>query len=109
MLEDETAYIECVKDGLNEAAVAGRLTDSILQHELSPLITRMRSAASTLSVLKRQRDSLAENLEDALALKQQRMRQPSDDGLVETACRDTIIPCVMGACAKQRAKPFDQG
>ncbi|KOS39279.1 hypothetical protein ACN38_g9889 [Penicillium nordicum] len=68
----------------------------------------MRSTASTLSILKRQRDLLVEDLEDAVESKRQRLHQPSDDGLLERAYRDTIIPRVMNASAKQRAKPFDQ-
>ncbi|KAJ5578387.1 uncharacterized protein N7459_007351 [Penicillium hispanicum] len=107
-LEDETAYIECVKNGLTEAAVAGRVKDPVLQSELAPLINRMRSTVSTLSILKRQRILLVEDLEDAVESKRQRLRRPSDDGLLERAYRDTIIPRVMNASAKQRAKPFDQ-
>lgn len=49
-LEDETAYIEYVKNGLTEAAVAGHLKDPVLQSELAPLINRMRSTASTLLI-----------------------------------------------------------
>lgn len=108
-LEDEAAYIECVKDGLDEAAVTGRTKDTDLQRELAPLANRMRSTTSTLSALKRQRNLLVEDLEDALALKRQRFRQPSDEGLLETAYADTIIPRVMNASAKQRGTPFAQG
>ncbi|KAJ5172130.1 hypothetical protein N7492_004723 [Penicillium capsulatum] len=107
-LENETTYIACVKEGLTEAALAGNLKDPVLQRELAPLISQMRSTASTLSILKRQRSFLVEDLEDAVASKRQRLRQPSDDGLLERAYRDTIIPRVMNASAKQRAKPFDQ-
>lgn len=41
--------------------------------------------------------------------RRQRLRQLSDDGLLERAYRDTIVPRVMRACAKKRAKSFDQG
>ncbi|KAJ5826325.1 hypothetical protein N7474_003463 [Penicillium riverlandense] len=107
-LEDEKAYLCCIREGLDDAKLAGLFTNASFQGQIGPCLTRFRSTASVLHILKRQRKMLEEDLEEEVALKRQRLCDPPDEGLLERAYRDTIIPRVMGASAKQGARPFKQ-
>lgn len=105
-LEDEKEYISCIKQGLDETSSSGLLTSDAFQTEIGPVLRRFRATSQTLDVLKRQRTLIEEDLE--VEVKRRRITGPSDDGLVERAYVDTIIPRVMGAAAKIREHAFDQ-
>ncbi|CAG8923374.1 unnamed protein product [Penicillium salamii] len=107
-LESETSYIAAIKAGLDEVSSKGVLTDMDYRKELAPYLIRIRSAKSTIRVLKRQRKALEADLTETMkAEKRPRTQPPSDDGLLERAYRDTIVSRVMRAEGKQRGKPFD--
>jgi hypothetical protein len=105
-LEDEMEYISCIKEGLDEISSPGLLNRDAYQTEIGPLLRRFRATSQTLDVVKRQRTLIEEDLE--VEVKRRRIAGPLDDGLVERAYVDTIIPRVMGAAAKIRKSPFDQ-
>ncbi|KUM56717.1 hypothetical protein ACN42_g10485 [Penicillium freii] len=105
-LEDEKEYISCIKQGLDEISSSGLLSSDAFQTEIGPVLRRFRETSQTLDVLKRQRTLIEEDLE--VEVKRRRITGPSDDGLVERAYVDTIIPRVMGAAAKIRKHAFDQ-
>ncbi|KAJ5920094.1 hypothetical protein N7516_010952 [Penicillium verrucosum] len=105
-LEDEKEYISCIKQGLDEISSSGLLSSDAFQTEIGPVLRRFRATSQTLDVVKRQRTLIEEDLE--VEVKRRRITGPSDDGLVERAYVDTIIPRVMGAAAKIRKHAFDQ-
>ena len=107
-LEDEKGYLLCWREGLDEAKEAGSLTTAAFHEEIQPFLTRFKRTVSTINVLKRQKKVLAEDLEEQIALKKQRVQDPPDEALLERAYRDTIIPRVMSASAKRPASAFDQ-
>jgi predicted transcriptional regulator len=103
-LEDETAHIAEIKAGLDEANANRSLKNTEYRLQLDPLTTRLRSATSTLRVLKRQRKALEEDLDDAVAVeKRRRQYGPPDEGLLERPYRDTIVIQVMKTDGKKQA------
>ncbi|KAJ5888350.1 hypothetical protein N7495_008391 [Penicillium taxi] len=110
-LEDEMSYITSVKAGLDEANNSEVINNIEYSQQIKPWIRKLRSKSSTLKVLKRQRNVLAEEIGDTMAVeikKRQRIDEPPDEGLLERAYRDTIIQRVMNATGKQTAQKFDQ-
>lgn len=105
-LEDEKEYISCIKEGLEEISSSGLLSSDAFQTEIDPVLRRFRATSQTLDVIKRQRTLIEEDLE--VEVKRRRITGPLDDGLVQRAYVDTIIPRVMGAAAKIRKHAFDQ-
>ncbi|KAJ5939216.1 hypothetical protein N7466_002350, partial [Penicillium verhagenii] len=105
-LQDEKEYIDCIKQGLEEGSSLGMIDKSVFQKEIEPVVKRFRMTSKTLDVLKRQRRLIEADLE--MEVKRQRITGPPDDGILQRAYRDTIIPRVMGAAAKTRKRPFDQ-
>ncbi|KAJ5793509.1 hypothetical protein N7457_000108 [Penicillium paradoxum] len=105
-LEDETEYIRCIKQGFDEILSAELLSSDAFQREIDPVLRRFRTTTQTLDVLKRQPTLIEEDLE--VEVKRRRIAGPLDDGLVERAYVDTIIPRVMGAAAKIQKNAFDQ-
>lgn len=105
-LEDERSYIACVKDGLFDIKTAGLMSSEDYQGQIQPVLHKMRTASHTLTVLKRQRRFIEEDLDEEV--KYMRMDEPEDGGLVERAYANTIMARVMSAAAKIRRQPFDQ-
>ncbi|CAI7615909.1 unnamed protein product [Penicillium crustosum] len=105
-LEDEKEYISCIKQGLDEVSSSGLLSSHTFQTEIGPILTRFRAISQTLDVLKRQRTLIEEDLE--VEVKRRRVTGPSDNGLVERAYVDTIIPRVMDTAARTQKHPFNQ-
>ncbi|KAJ5826722.1 hypothetical protein N7447_003485 [Penicillium robsamsonii] len=105
-LEDEQEYTSCIREGLDEILSSGLLSSDAFQTEIDPILKRFRAASQTLNVIKRQRTLIEEDLE--VEVKRRRITEPLDDGLVQRAYMDTIIPRVMGTAAKTRKQPFDQ-
>ena len=105
-LEDEKEYISCIKQGLDEVSSSGLLSSHTFQTEIGPILTRFRAISQTLDVLKRQRTLIEEDLE--VEVKRRRVTGPSDNGLVERAYVNTIIPRVMDTAARTQKHPFNQ-
>lgn len=105
-LEDEKEYISCIKEGLEEISSSGLLSSDAFQTEIDPVLRRFRAMSQTLDVIKRQRTLIEEDLE--VEVKRRRITGPLDDGLVQRAYVDTIIPRVMGAAAKIQKNVFNQ-
>ncbi|OJJ43919.1 hypothetical protein ASPZODRAFT_145056 [Penicilliopsis zonata CBS 506.65] len=102
-LENDKVHLCCTIEELDEAKIAGSLTDPDFQEQIGPLLAEFRSTMTTIHVLKRQRKMLQEDLQEEVELKRQRRHEPSDDGLLERAYRDTVIPQLMRA-----GQPFNQ-
>lgn len=107
-LEDEKAYIQCFREGLDEARDAGKLSDRRLHQEIAPYLRRIRKTSGTLKVLKRQKKVLTEDLQEEMAIKKKRSNTSPDEGLLRRAYRDTIVPRVMGAVTKVAERKFNQ-
>ncbi|KAJ5802791.1 uncharacterized protein N7503_005241 [Penicillium pulvis] len=106
-LASEKDYFKCVKEGLDEARTTGALNDTVFQEQLGPCLDQFRSSAKKLTVLKRQTRMLADDLEENVALKKQRHHAVLEEGLLERAYRDTIVPRVMAASkSKNPGPPF---
>ncbi|KAJ5627100.1 hypothetical protein N7528_004527, partial [Penicillium herquei] len=106
-LENEEEYMKQVKAGLQDAHMKNALNSLELQKEINLLLPRFRANAETLKVLKRQQRTITDDIDDALE-KRQRITGPLDEGLLERAYRDAILPRVMAASGKQTAQPFNK-
>ncbi|KAJ5713167.1 uncharacterized protein N7483_010348 [Penicillium malachiteum] len=75
--EDEEAYINQVKAGLEDVNLTKALSSAEYRKELNSLLRRFCENAETLKVLKRQRHNLTDDIDDSDALeKHQRVKGP---------------------------------
>lgn len=103
-------YWEDYGAGLREANDDRSLSASMYQTEMKRMLDSYKPAIQELDVLKKQRKNLVEDLGDeADARKRQNVQDGLSADFLERAYTDTIIPRVMGACAKQRTRKFKQG
>lgn len=107
-LEDEKSYMSSIRDGLVEITMTGHLENSSFQNAIRPVLRRFRTASQALTVMKRQKRLIQEDLEAEVEVKRSRAVEPLDNGLLERAYMDAIVPRVMGAAAKTRKSPLNQ-
>lgn len=107
-LTEYKSYSELVKQGILEARDQQRLPPSEFNELISPVLRKLSTANATLRVLKRQRQAITDDLAEEVAIRRQRLAEPSDQGLLERAYADTILSRVMSAFAKQSAVSFDK-
>lgn len=73
--------------------------------QMGHILRKFRETSRTLTVLKRQRKFLEEDLDDEI--KWRRTTAPNDSGLVDRVYADTIVTRVMNASTKMTSQPFD--
>lgn len=113
-LDSEKDYLKFIKDGLLEAHQRGVLSDANLQEQMGAVLHKYQQNSDIMRVMKRNERSLKEDLEENVTpeiSKRQRHQEPEDQGLLERAYRDSIIPRVMSAAARRprstfKTKPF---
>ncbi|CAG7948691.1 unnamed protein product [Penicillium salamii] len=109
-LYNEQEYLEKVQRELVAGKQEGEITTTEFQDVNHDLLARFTSAKQTIDVLESQRKFIEDDISKdvSLTVKKQRVNAPFDNGLIERAYVDVIIPRVMGAVAKQRKDTFDQ-
>ncbi|CAG8296522.1 unnamed protein product [Penicillium nalgiovense] len=107
-LESDLDYIRCVRDGLNEAKQAEIISHEEFQRRIYPFLQAFRASSQTILVAKRQRRLIIEDVDENVDTKHKPIEGPVDQGLLERAYRDVMIPCVLSASAKQKSTKFNQ-
>lgn len=101
-LESDLDYIRCVRDGLNEARQTEVIAHEEFQRRIYPFLQAFRASSQTIHVAKRQRRLIIEDVDENVDTKHQPIEGPVDQGLLERAYRDVMIPRVLSASAKRK-------